>query len=360
MKISVIVPIYNSQRYLPNCLNSVVSQDFDDYEVVCVNDGSTDLSSEIVIEYQKKFPQIVLLTKPNGGLPSARNSGINAAKGDYVMHLDSDDCLSPDALSFLYQKARESNADILVFGGKTFPTTLYWADQALNTVDKLVESDDVINSLFDNVGSRPFTWNKLYKRSFLERNNLTYNENIELGEDQEFQFSSFPKAKKILFTRKKIYNYRISSESMMNKYSKNPERRLFGHLDLIKSVYQTWTAYGIIQEYSIKWFDWALSHIFEQDLESVSLTSAKKVAKQIMFFSRELGITGLQINELNNKRIYRILCALDKDLTVREYLEHFDQGGSFFSKYKNRLKRNLDPNGLTYRVLRRVYIFFRK
>ena len=114
-KISVIVPVYNVEDLLPKCLDSLVNQTFDDYEVIVVNDGSPDNSQDIIDEYQKKYSNIIKpLKKENGGLSSARNYGLKYAQGEFVLYVDSDDWVSNDMLEKMYMTAVRDNSDIVV------------------------------------------------------------------------------------------------------------------------------------------------------------------------------------------------------------------------------------------------------
>ena len=114
-KISVIVPVYNVEELLPKCLDSLVNQTFDDYEVIVVNDGSPDNSQKIIDDYYKKYPNIIKpLKKENGGLSSARNYGLKYATGEYVLYVDSDDYVSSDILEKMYSLGMRDNSDIVV------------------------------------------------------------------------------------------------------------------------------------------------------------------------------------------------------------------------------------------------------
>lgn len=116
MFISIIIPVYNVEQYLRDCLNSVVTQTYPDYEVICVNDGSTDGSLAILEEFQNKYNQIKVISQQNRGLSGARNAGIRAAKGDYLFFLDSDDWIEPNTLEILAQKQR--GEDLVCFNGR--------------------------------------------------------------------------------------------------------------------------------------------------------------------------------------------------------------------------------------------------
>ena len=115
-KVSVIIPVYNVEKYLRECLDSVVTQDLDDIEIICINDGSTDGSAGILSEYATQYEKLFILDKENSGLSAARNSGLSVAKGKYILFLDSDDFLADSsAVSRLYDKAEHDSLDQLFF-----------------------------------------------------------------------------------------------------------------------------------------------------------------------------------------------------------------------------------------------------
>ncbi|MBR5160328.1 MAG: glycosyltransferase family 2 protein, partial [Thermoguttaceae bacterium] len=113
--ISVIIPVYNVEPYLRECLDSVVNQTFRDIEIICVNDGSTDGSPAILEEYAAKDSRIIIIHQQNGGLSAARNSGMNAAKGDFILFVDSDDYIKQNTLEITYNAAIESGAEMVMF-----------------------------------------------------------------------------------------------------------------------------------------------------------------------------------------------------------------------------------------------------
>ena len=110
--VSVIVPVYNVEKYLEECLDSIINQTLEDIEIICVNDGSTDNSLKILKKYAKKDNRIKIINQKNCGLGCARNSGLNQSQGDYIFFLDSDDYLNPNILEKLYPKALESHSEI--------------------------------------------------------------------------------------------------------------------------------------------------------------------------------------------------------------------------------------------------------
>ena len=120
--VSVIIPVYNVEEYLRQCLDSVREQTLSDIEIICVNDSSTDGSLSILEEYEKKDPRIQVVTQPNGGAGAARNKGLSMASGKYLSFLDSDDFFEPDMLELAYKKAEEDKADFVVFNSDQYYT----------------------------------------------------------------------------------------------------------------------------------------------------------------------------------------------------------------------------------------------
>ena len=159
-KISIIVPVYNAENYLEKCLQSVFNQDFDDYEVVIVNDGSTDGSVKVIQKFIRKYNEkIVLIEKENGGLSLARNIGIQKATGEYVTFLDSDDYISTDYLKVLYNTAKKYNSDMVASGQY-----------------KVKENGEIIDSIFykpDQYGNcnlrRLNISGKIYRKDYLNK-----------------------------------------------------------------------------------------------------------------------------------------------------------------------------------------------
>ena len=118
MLFSIIIPVYNVENYLRDCLDSMLNQSFADWEAICVNDGSTDGSSTILDDLASKDSRVTVISQPNGGLSAARNTGLKAAQGDFVLFLDSDDWLEPDALKILSDNLKDE--DLLCFNGRRY------------------------------------------------------------------------------------------------------------------------------------------------------------------------------------------------------------------------------------------------
>lgn len=209
MKFSIVVPIYNVEQYLEQCLESLQAQDYKDYEVICVNDGSTDRSREILTAWESRMPQMRVIDRENGGLSAARNTGLEAATGEYVVFVDSDDWVEPTMLSTL--DATLDNEDMVCFACRK-------NDSEKNDTLPTEQSDgwSYYNRHALEARVVPFVcvWQRCYRRELLVENNLFFREGI-LHEDNEFTPRVCLKAKKVTVTPDVLYNYRVRPGSIM-------------------------------------------------------------------------------------------------------------------------------------------------
>ena len=219
VKVSVIVPVYNVEKYLKDCLNSVINQTLEDIEIICVNDGSTDNSLAILEDYAKKDSRIKIINQKNKGLSGARNTGMKHVQGEYVLFLDSDDWLNENALSELYWSHLDDNLDMLFF-----QTVDYYEEDGryeLNQFGGMTAIDDSFEGKIFNykdVASIIFkiphsAFNKLYSTSFLQRINASFPEGINY-EDLAFFYDVFLKAERVSILKKELLFYRIRENSI--------------------------------------------------------------------------------------------------------------------------------------------------
>ena len=185
IKISVMVPIYNTSQYLEKCLKSIISQSLKEIEIICVNDGSTDNSLEILEKFAKEDERIIIVNKKNGGLTSARNAALKIARGKYCLNIDSDDWIEQEYLKDIYDRAKKDDLDILLtnlifdYSNKTRILN------DLNLDDNIVITGKEYMNIFFKNNKNGFTVNKLIKKDLYLKNNLFYNEKIFLLEDME-------------------------------------------------------------------------------------------------------------------------------------------------------------------------------
>lgn len=209
-ELSVIIPVYNTEKYLPQCLDSIFSQDIEDFEVICVNDGSVDNSINILKDYQKSHPNLIVIDKKNEGSGIARNTALEKAKGDYVLFADSDDLYKDDIFSELINKIENTGAEILIFGALTLENNkLRKGHYSIENIpkrfkNKIFSGKDLNKDIFKIPST---AWSKLYSREFLEQNNIKF-QNVKSGQDQIFFLKSMLCASKIAVLNKNFYCYR--------------------------------------------------------------------------------------------------------------------------------------------------------
>ena len=205
-KVSIIVPIYNVEKYLERCIDSLIGQTLDDIQIILVNDGSTDNSGKIAKEYAIKYQdKIIYLEKENGGLSDARNYGLLYATGEYIGFLDSDDYIDKEAYKAMYDKAKQENADYI-------ECDFIWEYPNKIKEDKRVEYKNKKEML---AFVRVVAWNKLIKREVIEENNLEFPKGLRY-EDVEFTYKLIPHLNKVSYINKYFIHYTQRENSIAN------------------------------------------------------------------------------------------------------------------------------------------------
>ena len=219
LKVSVIIPVHNVETYLQECLDSVINQTLREIEIICINDGSTDNSLDILVENEKKDSRIHIINQNNFGIGISRNNGLSVAKGEFIYFLDSDDFLEVNALEMLYNNAKSNNSDCVIY--------------KFNRYDQFSKSKSLsmsfnFDNIFDNVDFNNFTfdfhdvkryvmndsfapWTKLYKKEFLDSYDDFYFLKDVMYEDVPFHVQVMLRAK-LSFCPMYLYNYRISND----------------------------------------------------------------------------------------------------------------------------------------------------
>lgn len=223
MQLSIVVPIYNVEQYLRECLESLYKINKIDYEIILVNDGSKDNSREIMEEFYNLYPdKTVIVDKENGGLSSARNAGMRVAKGDYISFIDSDDFIDVDEYTKFFLEGEEEKLDVMV-GNMRYYTPektgapLFRSDIVKNS--GIVTGIEFFWELFEQPKCfREEVVDDIYKREFLIKNNLWFNEDI-VHEDSEFTPMVYIKAQRVKYIDRAFYFYRQRTGSIMNKVS---------------------------------------------------------------------------------------------------------------------------------------------
>lgn len=231
IKFSILIPVYNVDRYLSFCLDSICSQSYTNFEVIAVNDGSTDQSAEILRKYAKKDKRIIVIDSENKGVSAARNSAIQKASGDYIWMVDADDLIAPDALMTLFNVIEKTLPDIVTFRYQKLYKNRKQLQASTLNCEKLPQKQfDFFRSIFDKSDKSShytggYIWLRVFKKTLIE--DIKFNESMSYYEDEEFLlriYRTFKQNTTIVSINEKLYCYRKRLSSLMNS---NRSTRLF-------------------------------------------------------------------------------------------------------------------------------------
>lgn len=214
-KISVVVPVYNMEKYLNRCINSILNQTYENIEIILVNDGSVDKSSQICDEYSIKFSNVKVIHKENGGISTARNAGIKVATGDFIGFVDSDDWISSDMYEVLYSNLIKTKSDISMCNRIKISNENNKFSLTKEELHTIIQGDDVLKTFLRN--DMLAVWNKLFRKE------LIYDLTFPIGkihEDIFFSFKAMERSKAIVLTNDQLYFYFTGNESITRSFLK--------------------------------------------------------------------------------------------------------------------------------------------
>ena len=248
--VSVVVAVYNVENFLDDCLTSLINQTFTDIEIICVNDGSTDNSLDILNEYASKDDRIKVFSKENGGPGPARNYGADRACGEYLFFLDSDDWLDLNAIEILYEKAKADDLDLLIFLAENFDDkqNKFYEDDYYNNANI---PDTFYNEIFSHkdLGRYLFSiavvpYNKLYRRSVLEKYRIRFPENV-LFEDNPFHYEVLLTSRRMSILRKHF----VLRRRRENSVTSDADNKLWDAIPVSNMVLDVFKRYNLYEEY---------------------------------------------------------------------------------------------------------------
>lgn len=224
-RVSVIVPVYNVEKYLDRCMESLLNQTLKNIEIIMVDDGSPDLCPQMCDEYAKKDSRVKVVHKKNAGLGLARNSGLDIATGEYVAFVDSDDYVGLDMYKTLYDRAEANKCDAVFCGFRTEVRENKWVYSNEVDVDQLWKREDVQQFMLDMIASgvgiraerlyQMSVWHSIYKRSLIEENHFRFVSEREVAsEDIPFQVDFLSKANTVAYVSKAFYSYCLNGTSL--------------------------------------------------------------------------------------------------------------------------------------------------
>lgn len=219
---SIIVPVYNGEKHIEQCIIKLLQQSYNNYEVIIINDGSIDKTEEIVKAYERKYEVLRLFSKKNEGVSVARNVGIKAAKGEYILFVDSDDTLNTNALDILANRIEQDNNDLLLFGFMVTGDNNRFNDtEVLNQLanDSYIDNHDVLKNIIStNNNIMGYIWRACYKKSMLSNNQIRFPAGIKISEDYMFLLWCVKASNSVGIINNELYVYNLNDTSMSTKY----------------------------------------------------------------------------------------------------------------------------------------------
>lgn len=274
-KVSVVIPIYNVEKYLRECLDSIVNQSLKDIEIICVNDGSTDGSLEILKEYEQKDPRVKVIDKKNEGAGIARNVALDIATGEYLAFIDSDDFVEQTMLEQMFNLSLENDLDVSICRSFKYDTNSH----NISSLQKSIDLEDIISGQIFDKNDIPkkiigfcvgWPWDKLFRRSFIEKYELRFPD-LKNSEDAYFVFMALVLAQRISYTDEHLVYHRNHSGSLSLTRDNNPLEFIKGAY-LMKSKLEESGLYDMLEQSFLNWF---VSHSFWQ-IDSVKKAETKK------------------------------------------------------------------------------------
>jgi len=263
VKISIIIPCYNSEKYLSACMDSILKQTFSDFEAILIDDGSADGTLAVARSYAESDARVRVLAKENGGVAAARNLGLGHAQGEWITFVDSDDLLPDDALETLLSGVNE-HVDMVVCAHETFdengncetviPQTR-WMDlsgdaQRRAAALRLIEGDSVLNIMC----------NKLHRRALLQRHGIRLNAGVRIAEDALFNLEAALRGRGIAYVNRVAYRYRTHSASAMHTQTQSEMQR---HRPWLIAMRELLEDMGLMETYFPAYLDTAVLRLYK-------------------------------------------------------------------------------------------------
>jgi glycosyltransferase involved in cell wall biosynthesis len=337
-KISIIIPVYNADTYLRECLDKIITQSLKEIEIICINDNSKDNSLKILKEYEKKDKRIRIINlEETKGQSHARNEGMKIAKGEYIGFADADDFVEEKMYEKMYTSAKEKNAEIAMCKSKIYDeiNKSYREDEyfALACFDEKFS-----NKYFEHTKTADFimkinvsVWNKIYKRKFLEKIKINFAEGF-IYEDLPFFYESYTKAKRVILVNEFLYNYRINTiNSTMTKTDKNTKDRI----DMVSKTYNILREQNYYEKIKSNLINWII-----HDLIYRFLITDSKYQKEYFFRMKKFFKT-IDTSEVDNTLLkstyYPYFCEIKKN-SYEEIIKYFFNQETNGSKYIKRIE----------------------
>lgn len=233
--VSVIVPVYNAAAFLPAAVESILAQTYTSWELILIDDGSTDASPAICDTYADANPRIRVIHQPNAGVSAARNAGLRQADGEFISFVDADDLVAPEYLQHLVTQQQRTQADLVGTWREFVDANLTPIPRKPTAIDACYTADNLSQLLRENVHFSTVVWGKLYRKSIITQHQLAFCEELSLGEDDLFISCYISVCNKVVCDSRKLYMYRKHGHSLSDN---NPVSWLRQSLHILELCHQ--------------------------------------------------------------------------------------------------------------------------
>lgn len=260
-KISIIIPVYNGEKYLERCINSITNQTYKNIEIILVNDGSTDKSDKLCKKLKRNDERIVYVKQKNSGVSSARNKGIEIATGEYICFVDCDDWIDKKYCKVLLE-GMKNNTQLSVIGLKTKKNYDNHNTECIeNTIE--LNQNEAFKAIFNDNNFFGFPWNKLYKKEIINKlGEEPFNTNIHICEDTLFNAKYLVYCKKISYNKTPLYSYFLNQEGVTKSKKINQKKlTVFNSLDEIEKIYLKHSPNNLIYLYKFYLYNFYLVYL---------------------------------------------------------------------------------------------------
>ena len=313
-KISVIMPVYNAEKFINEAIDSVLNQTYKNLEIILVDDGSKDSSGKICDEYKEKDNRIIVIHKENGSSSSARNAGLDIATGKYIMFIDADDFYEKNSCEVLYNEIKSKDADYVIgnyihtnYEGKKWEKPVYDSENFKLSITDYKKSFFVMNSVI---------WNKIYKREFIENHKLRYILESDIAEDAVFATYCYVHSDKGYYINDVVYNYRQNEKN--TSISTNCTKKYFEKLNYsykkIFENFKTTNNLGFYRFFYARIMPYLLCKII--DTNALQESEVIEVLEMLNWFFKQ-------------KKMYEVIVINERLNEIVEYIDRKD--------YKNAL-----------------------
>ncbi len=266
-KISVIIPIYNTEDYLEECLESCSKQTLSEVEFILVNDGSIDSSQKITERFIQKDCRFISIWQEHQGVSYARNNALDRARGKVVMFLDSDDFLEPHACETVWDEYLENGPDIIIFKSNILaddPKVITpWLKTTLTSINRKIYEPFTSDALFCEPAAKAFIWRDAFRKTFIDHYRLKFNIELNLAEDLVFQMVAFPHASRISFIPDVLYTYRKGRKGSATTEMTGLEKKIPQHLTAFNLITDYWYKNGWLELYWEHYLPWAYNFVLK-------------------------------------------------------------------------------------------------